>query len=179
MCIWYFFTLGATGWKLTLFTVLVLPAMGWLMGKVGRILKRQSLEAQGKWSDTMSQLEETLGGLRIIKAFIAEDRMIIRFTRCSNELRDAVNRVAMRQALAHPMSEFLGTILIVSVLWFGGALILGHNSSLTAPTFIFYMVILYSVINPLKDFAKAGYNIPKGLASMERVDFILKAENNI
>ena len=179
MIILYFITLIATSWKLTLFTVLVLPAMGWLMGKVGRKLKRQSLEAQGKWSDTMSQLEETLGGLRIIKAFIAEDRMIDRFTRCSNELRDAVNKVAMRQALAHPMSEFLGTILIVSVLWFGGALILGHNSSLTAPTFIFYMVILYSVINPLKDFAKAGYNIPKGLASMERVDEILKAENNI
>ena len=154
MIILYFITLIATSWKLTLFTVLVLPAMGWLMGKVGRKLKRQSLEAQGKWSDTMSQLEETLGGLRIIKAFIAEDRMIDRFTRCSNELRDAVNKVAMRQALAHPMSEFLGTILIVSVLWFGGALILGHNSSLTAPTFIFYMVILYSVINPLKDFAK-------------------------
>ena len=179
MIILYFITLIATSWKLTLFTVLVLPAMGWLMGKVGRKLKRQSLEAQGKWSDTMSQLEETLGGLRIIKAFIAEDRMINRFTRCSNELRDAVNKVAMRQTLAHPMSEFLGTILIVSVLWFGGALILGHNSSLTAPTFIFYMVILYSVINPLKDFAKAGYNIPKGLASMERVDKILKAENNI
>lgn len=179
MIILYFITLIATSWKLTLFTVLVLPTMGWLMGKVGRKLKRQSLEAQGKWSDTMSQLEETLGGLRIIKAFIAEDRMINRFTRCSNELRDAVNKVAMRQALAHPMSEFLGTILIVSVLWFGGALILGHNSSLTAPTFIFYMVILYSVINPLKDFAKAGYNIPKGLASMERVDKILKAENNI
>ena len=179
MIILYFITLIATSWKLTLFTVLVLQAMGWLMGKVGRKLKRQSLEAQGKWSDTMSQLEETLGGLRIIKAFIAEDRMIDRFTRCSNELRDAVNKVAMRQALAHPMSEFLGTILIVSVLWFGGALILGHNSSLTAPTFIFYMVILYSVINPLKDFAKAGYNIPKGLASMERVDKILKAENNI
>lgn len=179
MIILYFITLIATSWKLTLFTVLVLPAMGWLMGKVGRKLKRQSLEAQGKWSDTMSQLEETLGGLRIIKAFIAEDRMIDRFTRCSNELREAVNKVAMRQALAHPMSEFLGTILIVSVLWFGGALILGHNSSLTAPTFIFYMVILYSVINPLKDFAKAGYNIPKGLASMERVDKILKAENNI
>ena len=179
MIILYFITLIATSWKLTLFTVLVLPAFGWKKCKVGRKLKRQSLEAQGKWSDTMSQLEETLGGLRIIKAFIAEDRMINRFTRCSNELRDAVNRVAMRQALAHPMSEFLGTILIVSVLWFGGALILGHNSSLTAPTFIFYMVILYSVINPLKDFAKAGYNIPKGLASMERVDKILKAENNI
>ena len=175
----YFSTLIITSWQLTLFTVVVLPGMGWLMGKVGKKLKRQSLEAQGKWSDTMSQLEETLGGLRIIKAFIAEDKMVDRFTKCSNELRDATNRVAIRQALAHPMSEFLGTILIVSVLWFGGALILGHNSSLTAPTFIFYMVILYSVINPLKDFAKAGYNIPKGLASMERVDKILKAENNI
>lgn len=179
MIILYFITMIATSWKLTLFTIIVLPAMGWLMGKVGRKLKRQSLEAQGKWSDTMSQLEETLGGLRIIKAFIAEDRMINRFAKCSNELRDAVNKVAMRQALAHPMSEFLGTLLIVAVLWFGGALILGNNSSLTAPTFIFYMVILYSVINPLKDFAKAGYNIPKGLASMERVDKILKAENNI
>lgn len=179
MIILYFITLIATSWKLTLFTVLVLPAMGWLMGKVGRKLKRQSLEAQGKWSDTMSQLEETWVVCVLFKEFIAEDRMIDRFTRCSNELRDAVNKVAMRQALAHPMSEFLGTILIVSVLWFGGALILGHNSSLTAPTFIFYMVILYSVINPLKDFAKAGYNIPKGLASMERVDKILKAENNI
>lgn len=179
MILLYFSTLLITSWQLTLFTVLVLPGMGWLMGKVGRKLKRQSLEAQGKWSDTMSQLEETLGGLRIIKAFIAEDKMINRFTKCSNELRDATNKVAMRQALAHPMSEFLGTLLIVAVLWFGGALILGNNSSLTAPTFIFYMVILYSVINPLKDFAKAGYNIPKGLASMERVDKILKAENKI
>ena len=175
----YFVTLVTVSWQLTLFTIIVLPGMGWLMGVVGRKLKRQSLEAQAKWSDTMSQLEETLGGLRIIKAFIAEDKMINRFTKCSNELRDATNKVAIRQAMAHPMSEFLGTILIVSVLWFGGALILGHNSSLTAPTFIFYMVILYSVINPLKDFAKAGYNIPKGLASMERVDKILKAENNI
>lgn len=179
MILLYFSTLLITSWQLTLFTVLVLPGMGWLMGKVGRKLKRQSLEAQGKWSDTMSQLEETLGGLRIIKAFIAEDKMINRFSKCSNELRDATNKVAMRQALAHPMSEFLGTLLIVAVLWFGGALILGNNSLLTAPTFIFYMVILYSVINPLKDFAKAGYNIPKGLASMERVDKILKAENKI
>ena len=153
--------------------------MGWLMGVVGRKLKRQSLEAQAKWSDTMSQLEETLGGLRIIKAFIAEDKMINRFTKCSNELRDATNKVAIRQAMAHPMSEFLGTILIVAVLWFGGTLILGQNATIDAPTFIFYMVILYSVINPLKDFAKAGYNIPKGLASMERVDKILKAENKI
>lgn len=175
----YFSTLIVTSWQLTLFTVLVLPGMGWLMGKVGKKLKRKSLEAQSKWSDTMSQLEETLGGLRIIKAFIAEDKMVNRFKQCSNELRDATNKVAIRQAMAHPMSEFLGTLLIVLVLWFGGMLILGESSSIEASTFIFYMVILYSIINPLKDFAKAGYNIPRGLASMERVDKILKAENPI
>lgn len=175
----YFATLIVTSWQLTLFTILVLPSMGWVMGRVGRALKRQSLEAQGKWSDTMSQLDETLGGLRIIKAFLAEEKMIGRFVRCSNELRDVTNKVATRQALAHPMSEFLGTILIVIVLWFGGSLILGNTSTIDASTFIFYMVILYSVINPLKEFSKAGYNIPKGLASMERVDKILKAENNI
>ena len=175
----YFSTLIVTSWQLTLFTVLVLPGMGWLMGKVGKKLKRKSLEAQGKWSDTMSQLEETLGGLRIIKAFIAEDKMVDRFKQCSDELRDATNKVAIRQSLAHPMSEFLGTLLIVLVLWFGGLLILGDGISMEASTFIFYMVILYSIINPLKDFAKAGYNIPKGLASMERVDKILKAENPI
>lgn len=175
----YFATLIATSWQLTLFTLLVLPLMGWIMGEVGRKLKRQSHEAQSKWSDTMSQLEETLGGLRIIKAFIAEKKMVDRFTKCSNEYRDATSKVAMRQSLAHPMSEFLGTLLIVAVLWFGGSLILGNNSSIDAPAFIFYMVILYSVINPLKEFSKAGYNIPKGLASMERVDKILKAENKI
>lgn len=175
----YFSTLIVTSWQLTLFTVLVLPGMGWLMGKVGKKLKRKSLEAQGKWSDTMSQLEETLGGLRIIKAFIEEDKMVDRFKQCSDELRDATNKVAIRQSLAHPMSEFLGTLLIVLVLWFGGLLILGDGTSMEASTFIFYMVILYSIINPLKDFAKAGYNIPKGLASMERVDKILKAENPI
>lgn len=179
LIVMYFGTLIITSWQLTLFTLLVVPGMGWIMGKVGKKLKRQSLEAQAKWSDTMSQLEETLGGLRIIKAFIAEQKMINRFTECSNEFRDATNRVAMRQALAHPMSEFLGTLLIVVVLWFGGSLILGNHSSIDAPTFIFYMVILYSVINPLKEFSKAGYNIPKGLASMERVDKILKAENKI
>ncbi|MBP9506877.1 MAG: ABC transporter ATP-binding protein [Bacteroides sp.] len=175
----YFATLLATSWELTLFTLLVLPGMGWVMGTVGKKLKRQSHEAQSKWSDTMSQLEETLGGLRIIKAFVAEKKMVDRFAKCSNEFRDATNRVAMRQSLAHPMSEFLGTLLIVVVLWFGGSLILGKNSTIDAPAFIFYMVILYSVINPLKEFSKAGYNIPKGLASMERVDKILKAENKI
>lgn len=175
----YFTTLFITSWQLTVFTLLVLPTMGWVMGQVGRKLKRQSLEAQDKWGETMSQLEETLGGLRIIKAFVAEEKMIGRFNKCSNEFRQATNKVATRQALAHPMSEFLGTILIVIVLWFGGSLILGDKSSIDAPTFIFYMVILYSVINPLKEFSKAGYNIPKGLASMERVDKILNAKNNI
>ena len=175
----YFGTLLVTSWELTIFTLVVLPFMGWGMGKVGRKLKRQSHEAQAKWSDTMSQLEETLGGLRIIKAFIAEKKMVDRFTACSNEYREATNKVATRQAMAHPLSEFLGTLLIVVVLWFGGTLILGDNSSIDAPTFIFYLVILYSVINPLKDLSKAGYNIPKGLASMERVDKIIKAENKI
>lgn len=175
----YFVTLIITSWELTLFTITVLPLMGWIMGRIGRRLKRQSLDAQEKWSDTLSQMEETLGGLRIIKAFVAEKRMVKRFTECSNSLRTASNKVSTRQALAHPMSEFLGTLLIVAVLWFGGALILSDNSTINASTFIFYMVILYSVINPLKEFSRASYNIPRGLASMERVDKILKAEDKI
>ncbi|MGI6218306.1 MAG: ABC transporter ATP-binding protein [Bacteroidaceae bacterium] len=175
----YFASLIVISWQLTLFTLLVLPLMGWLMGTVGRKLKQKSLTAQARWSDTMSQLEETLGGLRIIKAFIAEEKMADRFARCSNDYRNASIRVATRQTLAHPMSEFLGTILIVLVLWFGGSLILGESSTIEAPTFIYYLVILYSIINPLKEFSKAGYNIPKGLASMERVDKILLAENPI
>ena len=175
----YFTTLLVISWQLTLFTLLVVPLMGWVMGTVGKKLKRQSLEAQAKGSDTMSQREETLGGLRIIKAFIAENKMINRFLKCSNEFRDATNKVATRQALAHPMSEFLGTTMIVIVLWFGGSLILSSHSSIDASTFMVYLTILYSVINPLKEFSKAGYNIPKGLASMERVDKILKAENKI
>lgn len=173
----YFSTLIVTSWELTLFTCLVLPFMGWFMGMVGKKLKRRSRVAQEKWSITMSQLEETLGGLRIIKAFIAENKMIERFSKSTNEVRTATCKVATRQALAHPMSEFLGTLLVVFVLWFGGLLILNENSPIDASTFIFYMVILYSIINPLKEFSKAGYNIPKGLASLERVDKILKAEN--
>ena len=180
LIILYFSTLIVTSWQLTLFTLLVLPGMGWVMGTVGKKLKRKSLDAQNKWSDTMAQLDETLGGLRIIKAFIAEEKMAKRFKQCSDDFRRATNRVAIRQALAHPMSEFLGTLLIVLVLWFGGYIILGgHSSAINASTFIFYMVILYSMINPLKEFSKAGYNIPKGLASMERIDKILKAENPI
>lgn len=175
----YFATLLMTSWQLTLFTIIVLPGMGWIMGKVGRKLKRQSLTAQEKWSQTLSQMEETLGGLRIIKAFTSEKRMIKRFSGINEEFRSASARVSTRQSLAHPMSEFLGTLVIVIVLWFGGSLILGQKSNIDASTFIFYMVILYSVINPLKDFAKAGYAIPKGLASMERVNKILNAQNNI
>ncbi len=175
----YFGTLLYTSWELTLFTILVVPLMAWGMGAIGKKLKRESLEAQGRWSETMSQLEETLGGLRIIKAFIAEDRMKKRFRDTSDHLRKATSKVAIRQALAHPVSEFLGTLMIMIVLWFGGTLILRDNSPIDAPTFIFFMVILYSVLNPLKELARAGYNIPKGLASMERVDKIMKAENNI
>ena len=179
LILFYFTTLIITSWQLTLFTLAVVPLMAWGMSAIGKKLKKESLEAQSKWSDSMSQLEETLGGLRIIKAFIAEDRMRTRFTNISNEVRKASSKVAIRQSLAHPVSEFLGTVMIMFVLWFGGTLILSETSPIDAPTFIFYMVILYSVLNPLKEFARAGYNIPKGLASMERVDKILKAENNI
>lgn len=175
----YFGTLIAVSWKLTLFTLIVLPLMGWVMGSVGKKLKRKSLEAQSQWSDLMSQVEETLGGLRIIKAFNAEKKMNSRFTDADNTYRSTISRVNTRQQLAHPMSEFLGTILIVIVLWFGGTLILNDNSGIDAPSFIFYLVMLYSLINPLKEFSKAGYNIPKGLASMERVDKILQTENTI
>ena len=174
----YFTTMMLVSWQLTLFTILFVPLMGWVMGRVGRRLKQKSKEAQALWSDTMSQLEETLGGLRIVKAFCAEDKMNRRFDRINSEYRENVRRVNTRQQMAHPMSEFLGTLMIVIVLWFGGMLVLGGNG-LSGPTFIYYMTILYSIINPLKDFAKAGYNIPKGLASMERIDKILMAENNI
>lgn len=175
----YFATLVAVSWQLTLFTIIVLPFMGWIMGKIGRQLKRSSLEAQNKWSDIMSEVDETLGGLRVIMAFNAQDKIRGRFVATNNSYRDIVGRVSMRQQLAHPVSEFLGTVLIVAVLWFGGTLILNERSMVDASSFIFYLVILYSLINPLKEFTKAGYNIPKGLASMERVDKILKAANDM
>ena len=174
----YFTTLLFVSWQLTLFTIVFVPIFGYFMGIVGRKLKRRSIEAQALWSDTMSQVEETLGGLRIIKAFCAEKTMNERFDRINSHYRDDIMRVNTRQAMAHPMSEFLGTVMIIVVLWFGGILVLnGHT--LTGPAFIYYLVILYSIIQPLKDFSKAGYNIPKGLASMERIDKILMAENNI
>lgn len=180
LILFYFTTLIYTSWQLALFTIAVVPLMAWGMSIIGKKLKRRSLEAQGKWSETMSQLDETLGGLRIIKAFIAEDKMKDRFQKTANEYRTASNKVSVRQASAHPVSEFLGTSMIMVVLWFGGTLILSGNSAvIDAPTFIFFMIILYSVLAPLKELSKAGYNIPKGLASMERVDKIMKAENNI
>lgn len=179
LLICYFGVLIYTSWQLTVFTIVVLPLMGWLMGRIGRKLKHQSLDAQNKWSDTMAQLEETLGGMRIIKAFTAEHKMKDRFDQSTNEFRDASNKVSIRQASAHPVSEFLGTSLIVLVLWYGGTLIFSDHSPIDAPTFIFYMVILYSIIQPLKDFSKASYAIPKGMASVERVNKILKADNPI
>ena len=179
LLICYFGVLIYTSWQLTIFTIVVLPLMGWLMGRIGRKLKHQSLDAQNKWSDTMAQLEETLGGMRIIKAFGAEHKMEERFDRSTNDFRTASNKVAIRQSSAHPVSEFLGTTLIVLVLWYGGTLIFSDHSPIDAPTFIFYMVILYSIIQPLKDFSKASYSLPKGMASVERVNKILNAENPI
>ena len=174
-----FITLFTVSWQLTLFVLVILPLAGWVMGSVSRKLKSQSVVAQGQWGDIMSQLDETLGGLRIIKAFIAERKMSERFAKINNGFRDAMNAMVIRQRSAHPMSEFLGTCVIVIVLWFGGALILNQYSPIDAAMFIFYLVILYSIINPLKEFSKAFYNIPLGLASMERIDMILKAENHI
>ena len=175
----YFTTLLIISWQLTLFTLVFVPVFGWFMGFVGRKLKQNSITAQTLWSDTMSQVEETLGGLRVIKAFCAEELMNERFDKVNSQYRNDIMRVNIRQQLAHPMSEFLGTVMIVVVLWFGGTLVLGQYPIISGPTFIYYLVILYSIINPLKEFSRAGYNIPKGLASMERVDKILKAEVTI
>ena len=175
----YFITLMVVSWQLTVFTLISVPLMGWIMGVVGKQLKRKSLTAQALWSNTMSILEETLGGLRIIKAFNAEEKMDNKFRNTNEDYRNTITRVNTRQQMAHPMSEFLGTLLIVIVLWYGGTLILNGKGSIQAPDFIYYLVILYSIINPLKEFSKASYNIPKGLASMERIDRILQAENNI
>ena len=174
----YFITLLLISWQLTLFTLTIVPLMGWFMGYVGRKLKQKSIRAQALWSDTMSVVEETLGGLRIIKAFSAEEKMNRKFDSVNTAYRNDIMRVNIRQQMAHPMSEFLGTVMIVIVLWFGGVLVL-NNASLSGPLFIYYLVMLYSIINPLKDFSKAGYNIPKGLASMERIDKILDAEIEI
>lgn len=178
LILFYFITLICISWQLTLFTILFVPPFGWFMGVVGKKLKAQSIEAQALWSDTMSMVEETLSGLRIIKAFCAEEKMNKRFDQVNSSYRDNIMRVNIRQQMAHPMSEFLGTILIVVVLWFGGILVLDYGR-IDGPTIIFYLVMLYSIINPLKEFSKASYNIPKGLASMERIDKILQAEVEI
>ena len=174
-----FATMLTVSWQLTLFVIVVAPIAGWVMGTVSRKLKSQSATVQSKWGDMLAQLDETLGGLRIIKAFIAEHKMLQRFISINDDYRREANAMTIRQSAAHPMSEFLGTIIIVVVLWFGGYLILSDSHLIDAPTFIFFMVILYSVINPLKELSKASYQIPVGLASMDRIDFILKAENPI
>lgn len=175
----YFITLMFISWQLTIFTLLFVPLFASLMGIVGRKLKQGSITAQALWSDTMSQVEETLGGLRIIKAFCAETIMNQRFQKVNSMYRNDIMRVNIRQQMAHPMSEFLGTIMIIVVLWFGGTLVLGKYPVISGPTFIYYLVILYSILNPLKEISKAGYSIAKGLASMERIDKILMAESAI
>lgn len=166
-------------WQLTIFVLILLPLAGYVMGQVGKKLKRKSLEGQQQWGFLMSQIEETLGGLRVIKAFNAEKKIQERFERSNDTFRRMTNRIYRRQQMAHPMSEFLGTATIAIVLWYGGTLILGTNSPIDAPTFIYYLVIFYSIINPAKDLSKSVYAIQKGLASMERVDKILMAETNI
>lgn len=175
----YLVTLICISWQLTLFTLLVVPLLAWGIGTVGRRLKARSLLMQSRLSDSMSQIEETLGGLRIIKAFIAEKKMMRRFTAVNDDYRRIATRVAMRQSAAHPVSEFLGTVMIAIVLWFGGWLIFTGASSIDANLFIYYLVILYTTLQPVKDLSKAGYAIQKGLASMERIEKILHAENPI
>lgn len=175
----YLVTLICISWQLTLFTLLVVPLLAWGIGSVGRRLKARSLLMQSRLSDSMSQIEETLGGLRIIKAFIAEKKMMRRFTAVNDDYRRIATRVAMRQSAAHPVSEFLGTVMIAIVLWFGGWLIFTGASSIDANLFIYYLVILYTTLQPVKDLSKAGYAIQKGMASMERIEKILHAENPI
>ncbi len=179
LIVFYFGALIFISWKMTLFTILFAPLMLWIMGLIGRKLKAQSLEAQTLWSDTMSQVEETLGGLRVVKAFLAEDKMEKRFEGVTGAMKEKTGRVMTRQVLAHPVSECLGTVMIAIILWFGGTLILNDKSPIDAPTFIYYMVILYSVIQPIKELSRAAYGIPKGLASMERINRILESRNDI
>jgi ATP-binding cassette subfamily B protein/subfamily B ATP-binding cassette protein MsbA len=175
----YVGTMFAVSWELTLFTLLVVPFLAGGIGRIGKKLKSKSLYAQSKWSDGLSQIEETLGGLRIIKAFVAEKKMEDRFIAVNNEFRRASMKVSIRQSSAHPVSEFLGTCMIVIVLWFGGYLIFSGNSPIDASIFIYFLVILYTTLQPIKDLSKAGYSIQKGMASMERINKIMFAENNI
>ena len=175
----YLITMIVLSWQLTLFVFVVLPIMGYVMGTVGKSLKRSSFEAQNKWGELMSQIEETLSGLRIIKAFNAESKISKRFYTGSDTFRKMSNRIARRQYLAHPMREFLGTLTIAIVLWFGGSLILSGNGIIDAATFIYYLTIFYSIINPIKEFSRSAYAVQRGLASMERIDKILEAQNDI
>ncbi len=175
----YLIGMIAISWQLTLFVFILLPFAGYVMGAVGKKLKRKSFEGQQQWGYLMSQIEETLGGLRVIKAFNAEKKIQDRFEKSNETFRRLTNRIYRRQQMAHPMSEFLGTATIAIVLWYGGTLILSSNSPIDASTFIYYLVIFYSIINPAKDLSKASYAIQKGLASMDRVDKILKAESDI
>ena len=175
----YLIGMIAISWQLTIFVFVLLPIAGYIMGQVGKKLKRKSFEGQQQWGYLMSQIEETLGGLRIIKAFNAEKKIQDRFEKNNDTFRRLTNRIYRRQQMAHPMSEFLGTATIAIVLWYGGTLILSANSPIDASTFIYYLVIFYSIINPAKDLSKASYAIQKGLASVERVDKILQAESNI
>ncbi|WP_417040098.1 ABC transporter ATP-binding protein, partial [Coprobacter fastidiosus] len=179
MIIIYLGTMFAISWQLTIFVLILLPVAGFVMGQIGKKLKRTSLEAQQQWGGLMSQIEETLGGLRIIKAFNAEHKILDRFIKSNNKFFKITNRISRRQAMAHPMSEFLGTCTIAIVLWYGGSLILSGDNTISAADFIYYLVIFYSIINPAKDLSKAAYAVQRGLASMQRVDKILSAENPI
>ena len=179
MILVYLGTMVMISWELTIFVLILLPIAGYIMGKVGKSLKRKSVEAQNQWGGLVSQIEETLGGLRIIKAFNAEDKMKSRFDGANNIFRNMSNKIAWRQQMAHPMSEMLGTVAVVCVLWFGGTLILDGTGSMDASKFIYYLTIFYLIINPAKDLSKSVYAIQKGMASVERIDKILKAENNI
>ena len=179
MILVYLITLFCISWQLTLFVLILLPIAGLLIGRIGRSLKRASTHGQEQNAEILTQIDETLGGLRVVKAFNAESKLIRRFQVLINETRSTFNRINRRYYLAHPVSEFLGTALIALLLWFGGLLILGDNSNIDAATFIYYLVIFYSIINPAKDLSKATYSIRRGMASLERIDRILDAESNI
>lgn len=179
MILVYLITLFCISWQLTLFVLILLPIAGLLIGRIGRSLKRASTHGQEQNAEILTQIDETLGGLRVIKAFNAESKLIQRFQLLINDTRTTFNRINRRYYLAHPVSEFLGTALIALLLWFGGLLILGDNSNIDAATFIYYLVIFYSIINPAKDLSKATYGIRRGMASLERIDRILDAESNI
>lgn len=179
MILVYLLTLFALSWQLTLFVLVLLPLGGWVIGRIGKSLKRRSTQGQELTGSLLTQIEETLGGLRVVKAFNAERKLVERFDRLNNSTRATFNRIHRRYTLAHPMSEFLGTVLIALLLWYGGGLILSNHSSIDAAGFIYYLVIFYSIINPAKDLTKATYGIRKGMASLERIDRILTASNDI